>query len=142
MTSDSRSCKDSSLDSFQNPRSTPHHLIDACCSFILFNPLIRFPDFLLRNTERLCLTHRAPPIAGWLIELGSLPQRLRSISLSEISSLLHAVPPLNPRIRTLALVFLALAASPLTSGSQVPTFHPTASLASSGHLSRRMPLRP
>src|SRR6516225_3381689 len=116
--------------------------IDSCCSFILLDPLIRFPDVLLRNTERLCLTHRAPPIAGWLIEFGSLAQRLRSIPLSGISSLLHAVPPLGPRLRTLALVFLALVASPLASGSQVPTFRSTASLASSGHLSRRMPLRP
>jgi hypothetical protein len=43
-------------------------LIDPCCSFILVHPLVRFPNLLLRNTKRLCLIHRAPPIAGWLIE--------------------------------------------------------------------------
>src|SRR3954447_7563619 len=25
-----------------------------------------FPDFPLRNVERLCLVHRAPPVIGWL----------------------------------------------------------------------------
>src|SRR5690349_19539199 len=25
-----------------------------------------FPDFPLRNVERLCLVHRAPPVTGWL----------------------------------------------------------------------------
>src|SRR5229473_1895144 len=117
-------------------------IVDPCSSFILLHPLVRFPNLLLRNTKRLCLIHRAPPIAGWLIEFGSLTQRLRSIPLSETSSLLRAVPPLSLRFRTLALVVLPLVASPFASESQVPTFRSTASLASSGHLSCRMPLRP
>jgi hypothetical protein len=37
---------------------------------------------------------------------------------------------------------LPLVASPFASVSQIPTFRLTASLASSGHLSCRMPLRP
>src|SRR5260370_36299403 len=117
-------------------------LIDPCCSFICFYPLVRFPNLLLGNTKRLCLLHRAPPIAGWLIEFGSLIQRLRSIPLSGTSRLLQAVPPLSLRFRTLPLVVLPLVASPFASESQVPTFRSTASLASSGHLSCRMPLRP
>src|ERR1035438_4927610 len=117
-------------------------IIDPCGSFVLFHPLVRFPDLFLRNTKRLCLIHRAPPIAGWLIESGSLTQRLRSIPLSGTSQLLRAVPPLKLRFRTLALVVLPLVASPLASQSQVPTFRSTASLASSGHLSCRMSLRP
>src|SRR5438093_1576945 len=36
-------------------------LIDACCSLIGFDPLIRVPDFLLGNRERFCLTHRLLP---------------------------------------------------------------------------------
>jgi hypothetical protein len=43
------------------------------------------------------------------------------------SSLLRDSPPLRIRIRTLALVGLPLAASPLASDSQVPTFRSTAS---------------
>src|SRR5262249_41031834 len=117
-------------------------VVYPCCSLIRFYPFVRFPDFVLRNTERLCLTHRAPPITGWLIESGPMTQRLRSIPLSGTSPLLRAVPPLSLRLRTLALVFLALAVSPLASESQVPTFHSTASSASSGHLSCRMPPRP
>src|SRR6202521_3304907 len=117
-------------------------VIDPCCSFIRFHPFVRFPDFLLRNTKRLCLLHRAPPIAGWLIEFGSLTQRLCSIPLSGTSRLLRAVPLLSLRFRTLALLVLPLVASPFASESQVPTFRLTASLASSGHLSCRMPLRP
>src|SRR5207244_13234761 len=109
---------------------------------ICFYPLVRFPNLLLRNTNRLCLSHLAPPIAGWLIEFGSWIQRLRSIPLSGTSPLLRAVPPLSLRFRTLALVVLPLVASPFASKSQVPTFRSTASLASSGHLSCRMPLRP
>jgi len=61
---------------------------------------------------------------------------------SGTSRLLRAVPPLSLRFRTLALVVLPLVASPFASESQVPTFRSTASLASSGHLSCRMPLRP
>jgi hypothetical protein len=71
-----------------------------------------------------------------------LTQPLCSIPLSGTSLLLRAVPPLNLRIRTLALAVLPLVASPLTSEIQVPTFRLSASLASSGHLSCRMPLRP
>jgi len=71
-----------------------------------------------------------------------LTQPLRSIPLSGTSSLLQVVPSLSLRFRTLALVVLPLAASPLASKSQVPTFRLTASLARSGHLSCRMPLRP
>ena len=33
-------------------------LVDPCRSLIRFHSLIRFPDLLLGNTERLCLTHR------------------------------------------------------------------------------------
>src|SRR5712692_6601663 len=117
-------------------------LIDPCRSLIRLHSLIRFPDLPFRNTERLCLTHQAPPIAGWLIESGSMTQPLRSIPLSGASLLLRVVPPLKLRFRTLALVVLPLVASPLASKSQVPTFRLTASLASSGHLSCRMPLRP
>ena len=40
-------------------------------------------------------------------------------------SLLHAVPPLPPRIRTLALVGSPLVASPLASRLQVPMFRLT-----------------
>jgi hypothetical protein len=58
------------------------------------------------------------------------------------SSLLWGSPTLRLRIRTLALVVLPLVASPLASVPQVPTFRLTASLASSGHLSCRMPPRP
>jgi hypothetical protein len=94
------------------------------------------------SPKRLCFIHRAPPIAGWLIEFGSLTQRLGSIPLSGTSQLLRAVPPLSLRFRILALVVLPLVASPFASESQVPTFRSTASLASSGHLSCRMPLRP
>src|SRR5262245_57858509 len=43
------------------------------------------------------------------------------------SSLLRDSPPLRIRIRTLTLVGLPLVASPLTSISQVPTFHSTSS---------------
>src|ERR1700682_2450021 len=75
MTSDSRSCKDSSSVSSQNLRPIDHQ---PCCSLICFDPFVRFPNLLLRNTKRLSLTHRAPPIAGWLIESGSLTQPLRS----------------------------------------------------------------
>jgi len=89
--------------------------IDACRSLVRLHFLIRFPDLLLRNTKRLCLTHRAPSIAGWLIESGSMTQRLCSIPLSGTSQLLRAVPPLRLRIRTLALVVLPLVASPLAS---------------------------
>jgi len=71
-----------------------------------------------------------------------MTQPLRSIPLSGTSLLLQVVPPLSLRFRTLALVVLPLVASPLASKSQVPTFRSTASLASSGHLSCRMPLRP
>src|SRR5207247_3968742 len=39
--------------------------IGPCCPFIRFHSLIRFPDLLLRNTKRLCLLPRAPPI-NWL----------------------------------------------------------------------------
>jgi hypothetical protein len=117
-------------------------LIDPCCSLICFHLFARFPDLLLGNTKQLCLIHRAPPIAGWLIESGSLTQRLGSLPLPGTSQLLRAVPPLSLRFRTLALVVLPLVASPFASKSQVPTFRSTASLASSGHLSCRMPLRP
>src|SRR5262249_44467989 len=74
-------------------------VVDPCCSLIRFYPFVRFPDFVLGNTERLCLTHRAPPIAGWLIESGPMTQRLRSIPLSGTSPLLRAVPSLSLRIR-------------------------------------------
>src|SRR6266481_2994513 len=95
-------------------QSRPHHLLRdsvrnswyAQFSFptVRFRSLVCFPDLPFGNTKRLCLTHRAPPIAGWLIESGSLTQRLRSIPLSGTSLLLHVVPPLRLRIRTLALM--------------------------------------
>src|SRR5262249_30710988 len=55
------------------------------------------------------------------------------------SSLLRDSPPLRFRIRTLALVGLPLVASPLTSESQVPTFHSTASwqAQATSHAGRR-----
>ena len=89
--------------------------IDACRSLVRLHSLIRFPDLLLGNTKWLCLIHRAPPISGWLIESGSLTQRLRSIPLSGTSLLVRAVPSLPSRIRTLALVGSPLVASPLAS---------------------------
>jgi hypothetical protein len=89
--------------------------IDACRSLVRLHSLVRFPDLLLRNTKWLCLIHRAPPIAGWLVESGSSTQRLGSIPLWETSSLIRAVPSLPSRIRTLALVGSPLVASPLAS---------------------------
>src|SRR5262245_31721917 len=55
------------------------------------------------------------------------------------SSLLRDSPPLRIRIRTVALVGLPLAASPLASESQVPTFHSTASwqAQATSHAGRR-----
>src|SRR5262244_428996 len=55
------------------------------------------------------------------------------------SSLLRDSPPLRLRIRTLAVVGLPLVASPLTSESQVPTFHSTASwqAQATSHAGRR-----
>ena len=64
----------------------------------------------------------------WLtLQVESLTQRLGSIPLWGTSSLLRAVPPLPPRIRTLALVGSPLVASSLASRSQVPMFRLTAS---------------
>src|ERR1043165_2921352 len=104
--------------------------IDPCCSFIRFHPFVRFPDLLPGNTKRLCLIHRAPPIAGWLIESGSLTQRLGSIPLSRTSLLLRAVP-------SLASLSYFRPRGSVTCGFsvgievQVPTFRSTASLARS-----------
>src|SRR5260370_33608954 len=139
MTSDSRSCKDSSSASFQNLRSTDHRPLLLP---YLLSPACTLPRPPSSKYKRLCLTHRAPPIAGWLIESGSLTPRLRSVPLSGTSLLLRAVPPLSLRFRTLALVVLPLVASPFASESQVPTFRSTPSFPSSRHLPSHLPPPP
>ena len=68
----------------------------------------------------------APPIAGWLIEFGSITQPLRSICFGDLSATTGCSAP-GLRFRTLALVVLPLVASPFASKSQVPTFHLIAS---------------
>src|SRR5262249_11811796 len=35
--------------------------VDSCCSFIRFDPLIRLPNFTLRNQKGFCLVHRLLP---------------------------------------------------------------------------------
>ena len=54
-------------------------LVDPCRSLVRFHSLIRFPDLLLGNTERLCLTHRLLPLLVGSLNFGSITQPLRSI---------------------------------------------------------------
>src|SRR5215475_10075418 len=79
---------------------------------------------------------------SFLVSEIPFPRKIQQLPLilsqEEVARILTA----PEHLKTLALVFLALAASPLASESQVPTFHSTASSASSGHLSCRMPPRP
>src|SRR5262245_53804437 len=57
-TSDSKACKDYLSDLFQTPQSTVRRFL---CSFICLDPLIRLPNFMLRNQEGFCLVHQLLP---------------------------------------------------------------------------------
>src|SRR5271156_3185191 len=121
MTSDSRFCRDCPSISFQNPGSIAHRPLLLLCLLSLAYTLPR-PPF---SKYKTALPHSSGSshFSGWLIESGSLTQRLRSIPLSGTSSLLHVVPPLRLRIRTLALVVASTCGFSVSigvSGSQVP----------------------
>jgi hypothetical protein len=91
-------------------------------------------------------TSRPRPMSsshGWLtLPVWPLTQRLGSIPLWGTSSLLHAVPPLrytHPYSRPRGIPTCGFSVSIAIAGSHVP---PNRLMASSGHLSCRMPLRP
>jgi hypothetical protein len=91
-TSDSKSCRGLASASFQNQRSIARRPLLLLYSPLLAYTLPRPPAWKYRTALPYS---SAPPIAGWLIESGSITQPLRSILLSGTSSLLQVAPPLG-----------------------------------------------
>jgi len=89
------------------------------------------------------LNRSVPPVSSWpKLVRTRVTCPLRSTGITPLLHYYGAVRPWDSASVLSPSWLLPLVASPFASQSQVPTFRSTASLASSGHLSCRMPLRP
>src|ERR1035437_5380839 len=92
-TSDSRSCTGSLSGSFRNPQSIARRPLPLPCWLSLAYTLPRPPTWKYRTA----LPHSsAPPMAGWLIESGSLTPPLGSIPFRRLHRYYRLFRPWSP----------------------------------------------
>src|SRR5262249_10994812 len=115
--------------------------IDSCCSFIRFDPLIRVPNFTLRNQEGFCLVHQFLPFrVDRRIWLHCTAPWLRPFMEDFIATAGCSAPEApHSYARPRGSSTCGFSVNIGISGSHVPF---NRLMASSGHLSCRMPLRP
>jgi len=115
--------------------------VDSCCSFIRLDPLICFPNFTLRNLEWFCLVHRLLPFrVDRRIWLDCTAPSLHPFIQDFIATTSCSAPEIpHPYSRPRGSSTCGFSVSIGISGSHVPF---NRLMASSGHLSCRMPLRP
>ena len=110
-------------------------------SLVGLHMLEGLPDFPLRDVERLCLVHRAPPVTGWPLPRAEQRSPFGPAPLQNLRPYYELLRPCAPHRYSEPRGVRPLGSSPFASERQVLTFH-TRACSSFAPPTCRMPLGP